>query len=205
MRRNQPPTLPQPDRSYIPGLPGRALAWGYRSVMQLRNRRFDRGRRVITFDRPVISVGNLSMGGTGKTPMVERIIDTLRDAGHDPCIAMRGYKATHNAHRCSDEAALYQQRFDDLPIVAQPDRIAGLIELFATDRGEKVDCIVLDDGYQHRQIARQIDILLIDASIDVRTCQVVPAGSFREPLANLKRATHLVLTHTEQLDDEAIA
>jgi len=188
----------------VPGLPGRALAGVYTKVVQLRNRRFDRGRRVIAFDRPVVSVGNLSMGGTGKTPMVERIVAMLRKAGHQPCIAMRGYGESKNNENISDEAALYRERFDDLPIVAQPDRIGGLIDIFASAHGQRVDCVVLDDGFQHRQIARQLDIVLLDACFDPLACRVFPAGTLREPIENISRATHLVLTHAERVDNATI-
>ncbi|MBK7406208.1 MAG: tetraacyldisaccharide 4'-kinase [Phycisphaerales bacterium] len=173
-------------------------------MIKRRNRAFDAGRGVITFDRPVISVGNLSLGGTGKTPMVERIVRSLRLAGHDPCIAMRGYGSRRNAGGLSDEAELYRANLDDLPIVAQPDRAEGLIKLFASERGERVDCIVLDDGFQHRRIARAMDIVLIDASIDPFGAALFPAGRLREPIESLRRATHTVLTHAELVEPALI-
>jgi tetraacyldisaccharide 4'-kinase len=184
-----------PDQSYVPGLPGRLLSRAYTGVVQHRNRRFDRGKRVVTFDRPVISVGNLSLGGTGKTPTVEKIVELLRAHGHDPAVAMRGYGSKRAG--ISDEAELYRARFDDLALVAQPRRVEGLIALFGTERGRRVDCVVLDDGFQHRRIARQIDLVLIDASHDPFGCEVFPAGRLREPVANLARATHVVITHAE--------
>lgn len=190
-----------PDLSYVPGLPGRLLSRAYERVVQHRNRRFDRGRGVVTFDRPVISVGNLSLGGTGKTPTVETIVAVLRAHGHDPAIAMRGYASKRAG--ISDEAELYRARFEDLPLVAQPKRVEGLIELFATERGRRVDCIVLDDGFQHRRIARQLDMVLIDASHDPFACAVFPAGRLREPVANLARATHVVVSHAELVSPQA--
>lgn len=183
------------DRAFVPGFLGRFLGLAYAGVVRRRNRGFDEGRGVITFDRPVLSVGNLSLGGTGKTPMVERIVALLREHGRDPAIAMRGYRAERSGF--SDEAELYRARFDDLPIVAQPKRVEGLIELFATPRGEGVDCVVLDDGFQHRWIARQLDLMLIDASHDPFGSAVFPAGRLREPVDGLARATHVALTHAE--------
>ena len=191
-----------PDRAYLPGLLGRAAGRAYTAAVQHRNRRFDAGKGVVTFDRPVISVGNLSLGGTGKTPTVAHIVDFLREHGHDPAIAMRGYGSKRAG--LSDEAELYKARFEDLPLVAQPNRVEGLIKLFGTERGERVDCVILDDGFQHRRIARQIDLVLIDATQDPFACSVFPAGQLREPVENLARATHVTLTHAELVSPNAL-
>ncbi len=170
----------------------------YASQIGARNDRFDRGEGVVTFDRPVISIGNLSVGGTGKTPMVRRVIDRLRLTGHDPCIAMRGYGSSRRADGRSDEADEYAAAFDDLPIVARPDRTEGLIALFGTERGERVDTIVLDDGFQHRRIARALDVVLIDATRSPMEDALLPLGRLREPMASLARAHAVVITHTER-------
>ncbi len=171
----------------------RALERVYLAELGRRSRRFDAGRGVVTIDRPVISVGNLSVGGTGKTPTVAMIARWLLDAGHRPAIAMRGYGARRGL---SDEAAEYRARFGpDVRIVAQPDRLEGLLRLFATDPA--VDVVILDDGFQHRRIARQMDIVLIDATRDPFADRCLPAGRLREPVAALSRATDIVLTHTE--------
>lgn len=188
-----------PDGAILPGPVGRMLARVYGAEIARRNRRFDRGAGVVTFDQPVISVGNLSVGGTGKTPMVLRLVRLLREHGHDPAIAMRGYGAGRSGE--SDEARLYAESLDDLPIVAQPKRAEGLVELFAGPRGESVDCIVLDDGFQHRRIARQLDLVLIDASHDPFRSMLLPAGRLREPVESLARATHLALTHAELVEE----
>ena len=195
-------TRPTPDRAYVPGPVGRLLGRAYARGVRARNARFDRGKGVVTFDRPVISVGNLSLGGTGKTPMVEHIVAFLRERGHDPAIAMRGYGSKRTG--ISDEAALYRERFDDLPLVAQPKRVEGLIGLFGTPRGESVDCVVLDDGFQHRRIARQLDLVLIDSSHDPFGCAVFPAGRLREPVENLARATHVAITHAELVSPQVV-
>ncbi len=191
-----------PEKVFVPGVPGRVLSSGYSCVVEYRNRRFDSGRGGVTFDRPVISVGNLSMGGTGKTPMVERIVKLLREHGHDPAIAMRGYRAKRSG--LSDEAEQYKARFDDLPIVAEPKRVEGLFDLFNTTRGEAVDCIVLDDGFQHRRIARQLDLVLLDATQDPFAGAVFPAGRLREKAVNLARATHVAITHAELVSPDAV-
>lgn len=165
-----------------------------------RNARFDRGERVVTLDRPVISVGNLSVGGTGKTPMVRRVVEVLRGAGHRPCIAMRGYGASRRADGMSDEAAEYASALPGVPIVAQPDRTAGLLDLFAQERGESVDSVVLDDGFQHRRLARQLDLVLLDSTQSPFADSLLPAGRMREPVGSLVRAHAAIATHAESVE-----
>lgn len=171
----------------------------YAAEVARRNRAFDAGRRVIEIDRPVISVGNLTTGGTGKSPMVAAIIDMLTAAGHTPAIAMRGYRARGGL---SDEADAYVRRFPAVSVVAQRDRLAGLIQLFAHPEGEATDVVVLDDGFQHRRIARQFDLVLIDAAATpgVFDDQPLPLGWLRESPAGLARAHGVVLTHADRVD-----
>jgi tetraacyldisaccharide 4'-kinase len=170
----------------------------YAGVIAARNRRFDTGKGVITLDRPVISVGNLSTGGTGKTPVTMHVLRTLREANFKPCVAMRGYGAPRGKGLEADEAREYRDAFPDLPIVAQPNRIEGLIKLLGSPEGESCNVIVLDDGFQHRQLARQLDIVLIDASRDFAGERLLPAGNLREGFESLSRALALVLTHVER-------
>ncbi len=170
----------------------------YAGVIAARNRRFDTGKGVITLDRPVISVGNFSTGGTGKTPVTMHVLRTLREANFKPCVAMRGYGAPRGKGLEADEAREYRDAFPDLPIVAQPNRIEGLIKLLGSPEGESCNVIVLDDGFQHRQLARQLDIVLIDASRDFASERLLPAGNLREGFESLSRAHALVLTHVER-------
>jgi tetraacyldisaccharide 4'-kinase len=207
--------MPERTPGPLPGVLGGLLSVPYRWAIARRNRRFDRGRGVIRFDRVVVSVGNLSVGGTGKTPMVKTIVGWLLAAGHRPVIAMRGYGSAAGWRRGgspwvgglaagageeSDEAAEYRREFPHVPVVAQPDRAAGLIRRFGQefDEGlEPSDCIVLDDGFQHRRIARDVDIVLIDAMRGPLEDRLLPAGWLREPPASLRRSTHTVITHAE--------
>jgi len=165
----------------------------YGRVIARRNAAFDRGRGVVEFDRPTVSVGNLSVGGTGKTPAVGWLVRLLRDEGRTPCIAMRGYGATDGQ---SDEARLHAQAFPDVPVIAQPNRTEGLLDLFASPQGDPVDTIVLDDGFQHRRIARCFDLVLIDARKDPWADHLLPRGWLREPPTSLARADGVLLTHT---------
>ncbi|MBX3380089.1 MAG: tetraacyldisaccharide 4'-kinase [Phycisphaeraceae bacterium] len=190
MSESQPPS-PLPRALRFLGTP---LAAGYSRIIGSRNAAFDAGRGVVEIDRPVISVGNLSVGGTGKTPMVAWVVRALLEAGHHPAIAMRGYSKGGAA---SDEAEEYQTSLAGVPVIAQPDRLAGLLSLFATETGEACDCVVLDDGFQHRRLARQLDIALVDATRNPFGDRLLPSGWLREPVSSLRRAGVVVLTHAE--------
>lgn len=193
-------TSGEPDRSptRLPGLLARPLSRLYWMEASRRNRRWDRGIGVVLLDRPVVSVGNLSAGGTGKTPMVRWVVGVLRDAGRRPAVAMRGYKAGRAGE--SDEAREHRAAMPGAPVVARPDRAAGLRELFGTEEGRSVDCVVLDDGFQHRRLARDLDIVLVDASRPPDRDALLPWGFLREPLGSLRRAHAAVVTHAEMVD-----
>ena len=171
---------------------GSLAAAVYGRVIARRNAAFDRGVGVVEFDRPTVSVGNLSVGGTGKTPTVGWLVRLLQQHGRRPCIAMRGYGASNGQ---SDEARLHAQTFPDVPVVARPNRTEGLLDLFASREGEPIDTVVLDDGFQHRRIARCFDLVLIDARKDPWADHLLPHGWLREPPASLARARGVLLTH----------
>lgn len=181
-----------------PALIGHAIEPVYRAILSHKNRAFDAGRGVERVDVPVISIGNLSVGGTGKTPMVMWVVARLRALGRNPAIAMRGYGAKRDG--MSDEQAEYLDRFPGIPIVAQPDRIAGLRAIEG-----KYDCVVLDDGFQHRRLARDLDIVLIDATRDVFADRCLPAGWLREPVDSLTRAGAVVITRSDLVDAAQVA
>lgn len=192
-----------PDRRERPPLPsplGRLIEPVYRSVVRRRNRAFDRGDRVQRVAAPFLSVGNLSVGGTGKSPVVALTVAMLREAGHKPGIAMRGYKS-RPGHE-SDEQREYKSSCPGTPVVANPDRVAGATELIEKHR---CSCIVLDDGFQHRFLHRDLDIVLLDATRDVFTDRCLPAGWLREPVESLERAHIAILTHAESAGDDRIA
>lgn len=175
-------------------------SWIYGQVVARRNARFDRGLDVVKLDRPVISVGNITTGGTGKTPFVMWIARVLKDHGRRPVIAMRGYAPGDKSGGMSDEQAEYAERVPDVPVVANPDRIGALRSHFSDS--PLTDCVVLDDGFQHRQIARDFDLVLIDARRDSLDDRLLPAGHLREPLTNLVRASSVIVTRAERVDQE---
>ena len=149
----------------------------------------------VTLDRPVISVGNLSVGGTGKTPTVQLVCRWLIEEGYTPAIAMRGYAAKDGV---SDEAELHRAALPETPLAVGPNRVERLLELFRKPEGDGVDAIVLDDGFQHRRVARQLDIVLIAATQDPFEQRLLPAGWLREPVDSLSRAHAVILTHADR-------
>lgn len=194
--------IPEHRPTRLPVFLASALSKLYSIGINHQNRKYDRGIGVITLDRPVISIGNLSTGGTGKTPIVQHVARLLIEHGHHPAIAMRGYKA--QAGQMSDEEREHSSALEGVPIVAQPDRIAGLQELFTSERGEQIDCVVLDDGFQHRKIARDLDVVLIDASRPPSCDALLPLGHLREGIASLERADVVILTHAEMIEQDEL-
>lgn len=165
-------------------------------------------------DAPVISVGNLSVGGTGKTPCVVFIAKCLRDAGHQVAILSRGYKrATRgrvevsdgkeilcSPHESGDEPFLLAQSCPGVRIVVDRDRYAAGRWLEAR---APISVFILDDAYQHLRLARDLDLALIDATEPLRHARMVPFGRLREPLLGLQRADAVIVTRSDQPFDRA--
>ncbi|MBC8107459.1 MAG: tetraacyldisaccharide 4'-kinase [Anaerolineae bacterium] len=166
----------------------------YRAVVTTRNRRFDRGTSVQRVDRPVISVGNITTGGTGKTPVVRWLADSLRSRSIQPAILMRGYKSQPG--KPSDEQALLLGQLDNVIVHANPDRVAGARDVLRDH--PDVQAFILDDGFQHRRLHRDFDLVLIDATNPFGYGRVLPRGLLREPLAGLARANAILITRTDQ-------
>ena len=165
----------------------------YRAAVNSRNRRYDHSLAVTTVSKPVISVGNITVGGTGKTPFVVDVAKRLGDMGASPAVVARGYGG--EAGRPNDEELLIRRRCPDVPYVADPDRVMAaryaIKELGA-------DVIVLDDGFQHRRLGRALDIVLIDATCPFGYGHLLPRGLLREPVEALRRAQLIVLTRCDQ-------
>jgi len=185
------------------------LAWGYGRAVAIRNRAFDTGRRSIAqLDLPVISIGNLVAGGSGKTPMTAWIAGRLLQAGRRPLIALRGYGARDPAH--SDEAMEYMALLPQVSLAVGADRVAAiaLARSVLPPGREAPEVVLLDDGFQHRQVERSLDVVLVDAT---RPClggadaALLPQGWLREPPAALRRADAVVLTHAERVPPSLLA
>ncbi len=171
-----------------------SLAAGpYALAMRLRNLAFNRGwRKSCSAGVPVICVGNLTLGGTGKTPMVEWIARWLRERDVRVTIISRGYGAADGSR--NDEALELEQKLPDVPHLLNADRAAA-----ARVAVEELGCqaILLDDGFQHRRLRRDLDIVLLDALDPWGGGHVFPRGLLREPLAGLARAQVVCLSRAD--------
>jgi tetraacyldisaccharide 4'-kinase len=173
----------------------------YALAMRLRNRRYARGRAPVhSAAVPVVSVGNLTLGGTGKTPMVEWIARHLRESHIRVAIVSRGYGGEAGGY--NDEALELELALPDVPHVQNPDRVAAA-QVAVDELGMQL--LVLDDGFQHRRLARDLDIVLLDATEPFGFEHVFPRGMLREPLAGLARADVVVLSRADMLDRAARA
>ncbi len=177
------------------------LEWGYRLGAAWKHRRWDRGAGVERLACPVISVGNLTAGGTGKTPMVEEVARRLLRFGSRPVIALRGYRADRDGK--SDEAELHRAALPEVSVVVGGNRAAALRERGIPLRPPTV--VVLDDGFQHRRLARDLDLVLIDASRPSLRDRLLPAGWLREPASALRRADAVIVTRAAAADPELAA
>jgi tetraacyldisaccharide 4'-kinase len=172
------------------------LAVPYAVAMRLRNAAYDRGLLAThAAAAPVISVGNLTLGGTGKTPLVAWLARELAAAGRRPAIVSRGYAA--RAGETSDEAAELGILLPGVPHRANRDRVAAA-RVAAADGA---DAIILDDGFQHRRLRRDLDIVAIDATDPFGCDRLFPRGLLREPPRSLARAQAVVLTRASSVSE----
>jgi tetraacyldisaccharide 4'-kinase len=170
--------------------------WGasclYGAAVRLRNALYDRGWLTIGRPRiPVVSIGNLTAGGTGKTPCVEYVARFYRCLGLRVAILSRGYGAGNGPN---DEARLLEENLAGVPHLQGPNRVA----LAATAVEElESQVLILDDGFQHRRLARELDLVLIDATSPWGHGHLLPRGLLREPKSGLRRAGLVVLTRCD--------
>ncbi len=169
-----------------------ALAAPYAAAVAARNAAYDAGLLAARpAPVPVVSIGNLTLGGTGKTPLVAWAARRLAAAGLRPAIVSRGYGAATGTR--SDEAAELALVVPGVPHVADRDRLAGARAAAAAG----ADCVVLDDGFQHRRLARDLDVVAVDATDPFGCDRLFPRGLLREPATGLARAGAIVLTRAD--------
>lgn len=168
----------------------------YCAAIWWRNRRYDR-RPELTHrvPAPVVSVGNITTGGTGKTPLVAWLARWFRQRNVRVAVISRGYGAEDGA--LNDEALELEIRLPDVPHLQNPDRVAAA--QIALEELES-QLLLLDDAFQHRRIARDLDIVLLDALQPFGFEHVLPRGLLREPLSGLKRADVVALSRADQVD-----
>jgi tetraacyldisaccharide 4'-kinase len=167
-------------------------AAGYRVGVAVRNLTYQRGWRTThCASVPVVSVGNLTLGGTGKTPMVEYIARWYRARGLRVAILSRGYGQSTGLN---DEGRVLDENLPDVPQLQDRDR--ARIARVAVEELES-ELLVLDDGFQHRRLARDLDIVLLDALDPFGLGRMFPRGLLREPVGALRRAGVVVLSRAD--------
>jgi len=187
----------------------------YGKIANLRNFLYDRGTlRSYSLGAKTISVGNITTGGTGKTPLVAFIANVLAERGEKVCIITRGYGRKNPNERVlvsdgadivtdaaitGDEPLELARRLrEKAVIVADADRVAAAKW---TREEFRITAFVLDDGFQHRRAKRDLDIVCVDAAMPFGNGKMLPAGTLREPLENLRRSDAIVLTRANLADD----
>jgi tetraacyldisaccharide 4'-kinase len=155
-----------------------------------------------------ISVGNITLGGTGKTTVVEYIARFLKEKGHKVAILTRGYKRSVKRKAQSeklqyetmgDEAYMLAEKLSDIPVIVDADRIRAAKRAI---QDYSVDTLILDDGFQQWHIKKDLEIVTIDAQNPFGNKRLIPRGILREPLANLRRADIFILTKTNFSPDK---
>ena len=156
------------------------LSWAYGAAVAARNARYEASGGQAVDGLAVLSVGNLAVGGTGKTPLAAWVAREALALGRRPAVLTRGY---------ADEVALHRGWNPEVAVVPDPDRVAGARRA----RGRGADVAVLDDGFQHRRLRRALDVVLLAAE-DGLGGRLLPSGPFRETPDALSRAHAVVVT-----------
>ena len=180
------------------------LSWIYGSIVRLRNWLFDIGlKKSRAFSLPIISVGNITVGGSGKTPHVEYLIRLLQDK-MKVAVLSRGYKrktrgfvlADENTTmpEIGDEPFQMHQKFPNIYVAVDAKRVRGIETLQSEEDTKDVDVVLLDDAFQHRYVKPGINILLVDYHRLIIYDKMLPAGRLREPLSGKSRADIVIIT-----------
>ena len=182
----------------------RPLSWLYGLGVSARNMMFDIGLlKSRSFDVPVVSVGNITVGGTGKTPHVEYLVGLLAER-FGVAVLSRGYKRkTHGfvvadsdatAATVGDEPCQMKHKFPKATVAVDKNRCRGISLLTKGEMGKSVDVIILDDAFQHRYVKPGVNILLVDYHRLIIYDTLLPAGRMREPLSGKNRADIVIVT-----------
>ncbi len=189
------------------------LGWFVGACSSARNFAYDHGIAASSESPvPVVSIGNLTHGGTNKTPFVEMLARKFSDVGLTPGIVMRGYGRRGkeslfagdnpgSRDLLGDEALLLSEKLPGVPVAVAADRLSGVE--FLAERGAGV--AVADDGFQHRRMGRDVDIVLVDATCPFGNGRLMPDGMLREPATSLRRAHMVVISKADQVEGESLA
>lgn len=171
----------------------------YALGIRLINKRFDKGRGIEKADVPVISIGNLTTGGTGKTPLVCYVAAGLRAMEMRVTILSRGYGSPDGS--ANDEALELDFRLPDIPHLQSPNR-KEIAQIAVNELGAEV--LLLDDGFQHRRLKRDVDVVVVDATNPFGYGFLLPRGLLREPISSLIRADVVVLNRCNLVSPDRI-
>lgn len=180
------------------------LSYLYGIGVRLRNELFEMGvLKTKEFDVPIVAVGNVTVGGTGKTPMTEYLIRLLRDEFR-VAVVSRGYKRKSKGfvladsettpEKIGDEPYLIKKKFNDVTVAADKNRCRAIEKLTNNENRQNAEVIILDDAFQHRYVKPDINILLVDYHRMVCEDCLLPAGRLREPVTSMYRAGIVVVT-----------
>lgn len=147
----------------------------------------------------VVSVGNITLGGTGKTSLVEFIARQLKKEGQRIAIISRGYKKRiTSCENMGDEPYMLSKKLEDIPVIVDADRVRGIKKAL---KDYSVDTVILDDAFQQWGIKKDLEIVAIDATNPFGNFNMIPRGILREPLSSLKRADIFIITKTNLMAD----
>jgi len=176
------------------------LSLFYRIAVFVRNKLYDFSiLKTKKVDAAVISVGNITTGGTGKTPLVAYLSNYFTSIGTATAVLTRGYKAKKNDF--ADEPAMLVKAAPKAKVIVNPDRFAGAKKAISE---HDTKLLIMDDGFQHRRLARDVNIVAIDATEPFGREKILPAGLLREPVDSLKRADAVIITRINQSQPEKI-
>lgn len=181
----------------------------YSAIMQLRNWLYDQGwLKVHRFQVPIVSVGNLTWGGTGKTPILCELIQWSLSQNLKPVVISRGYrgqvkgvervKTDGDPALFGDEPVMIAKRFLQVPVYVGADRVSVVNEVLKLESG--VQIVFADDAFQHRRLGRDIDVVILDSVEKIKNYCVAPLGRAREDFSGLKRADYLILNKVNLVD-----
>jgi tetraacyldisaccharide 4'-kinase len=176
----------------------------YASVTVARNALYD--RKILKshrLPRPTVSVGNITTGGTGKTPVVRWLAENLSSQGLRPAVLMRGYRARATGGVGDEQRMLADYLAGRASVIANPDRVEGADA--AMNESPQPDVFVLDDGFQHRRVHRDLDLVLGDATNPFGYGHVLPRGLMREPRRGLRRAGAFLVTRSNVVEAAHLA
>ena len=174
-----------------------AVSLLYGTVIKLRNHAFDTGLiKSAKAQVPVISIGNITTGGTGKTPLVIWLCNKISQMNLRTAVLTRGYMSEEGT--MGDEPTMLAKSCPQTKVIVNSDRMAGARKAVCEYDSQ---VLILDDGFQHRQIQRDLDIVAIDATCPFGYGRMLPAGLLREPINSLQRANAVIITRFDQLAD----